>query len=177
MSLIQIGPSNLLIESAVNPLCFEVPSLWSMMPLNFTVDNPSCEIWERIAYYTVCGESEEAFLGPPSEICSLALLSRAVYHQISFENNTHLYARIFRYKFDFLAPARRLSERWRTTKCLAFELIKRCQALKRIKATELNADDLWTAYLMHVFTDNIFIPMLIQILGCQRTTERIARSF
>lgn len=118
------------------------------MPLDFTVDNPSCEIWERIAFYTVTGESEETFLGPPAEICSLVLLCRAVYRQISFQHNTHLYARIFRYKFDFLAPARRLSERWRTTKCLAFELIKRWKALKRIKATELNVEDLWTAYLM-----------------------------
>ena len=147
------------MRTAQSIFCSEAPSLWSIMPLNFTVDNPSCEIWERIAFYTVSGESEEAFLGPPSEICSLTLLSRAVYHQISFENNTRLYARIFRYKFDFLAPARRLSERWRTTKCLAFELIKRCQALKRIKATELNVDDLWTAYLMHVFPNNILVPI------------------
>ena len=93
------------------------------MPLNFTVNNPSCEIWERIVFYTVSGESEEAFLGPPSDVCSLAVLSRAVYEQISFENNTHLYARILRYKFDFFAPARRMFERWRT-KCLALELIK-----------------------------------------------------
>ncbi|KDR78686.1 hypothetical protein GALMADRAFT_244185 [Galerina marginata CBS 339.88] len=130
------------------------------MALRYTPDILTSEVWERIAFYAVA--SEDTFLGPPSMICSLALLSRLVYAQISFKNNPRLYARIFRFKFDASAPARRLSERWRTTKCLASELIKRCRAMKRIKTKDLNVDDVWTAYLMMSENDGKNEAQLIQ---------------
>jgi hypothetical protein len=117
------------------------------MPTQLQVDLP-CEIWERIAFYTVA--SEEAFLGPPSNICSLVLISRSIHQKISYKMNTNLYGRIFRFKFDYVALTRRLSERWRTTGCLASELIKRFEALKRIKSMEFDTGDLWTIYLMCV---------------------------
>lgn len=122
--------------------------IFPTMRIQLQVDNVPYEIWDRIAFYTVA--SDEAFLGPPSNICSLALISRSIHQQISYKTNTNLYARIFRFKFDYAAPTRRLSERWRTTGCLASELIKRFKALKRIKSTEYDTDDLWTIYLMCV---------------------------
>ncbi|KAF9475448.1 hypothetical protein BDN70DRAFT_883714 [Pholiota conissans] len=108
-------------------------------------------IWERIAFYTVA--SAETFLGPPSDICSVVLISRSIYQQVSYKTNTNLFARIFRFKFDYSVLGRRFSERWRTSGCLASELIKRFRALKRIKAMELRIEDLWTAYLMMMEND------------------------
>jgi hypothetical protein len=104
------------------------------------------DIWQRIAFYTIA--SQETFLGPPSDLSSLALVSRDIYLKIYKQNLSDLLARIFRFKFSVAAIARRVSERWRTTRCLASELVKRFQALKRIKAQELNPDDVWTCYLM-----------------------------
>ncbi|KAF8963146.1 hypothetical protein BDZ97DRAFT_1051779 [Flammula alnicola] len=144
-------PIKSLIRQSIH--CLEVPSPTSTMPGTSPVhaDSISYGIWERIAFYAVA--SEETFLGPPSEICSMLLISRSVYHQISYRRNTHLYARIFGFKFDLAAPTRRLSERWRTTACLASELIKRFQALRRIKSRQLHVEDLWTAYLMMLESD------------------------
>ncbi|KAF4613809.1 hypothetical protein D9613_008054 [Agrocybe pediades] len=78
------------------------------------------------------------------------------------KSNSHLYARIFRFKFDTLASTRRLSERWRTTKCLSSELVKRITAMKRIRNMELHLDDAWTAYLMMLENDGKNEAQLIQ---------------
>jgi len=104
------------------------------------------EVWERIAFYTVA--SEDTFLGPPSELCSLVMTSRRMHEKLSWKHNTRLYARIFRLKFDAQAPERRLSERWLTTRCLTIELIDRFEVLHRIKAKQFKLEDLWKAYLM-----------------------------
>jgi hypothetical protein len=117
------------------------------------LDNLGPEILEHIAFYTVSDES--SFLGPPSDLlalCLVTLVSRAINGAISLNNNTHLYALIFRFKFDYAAPVRRLTERWPTTHCLAIELKKRFIALKRIRhKQEYHQDDLWTSYLMLAF--------------------------
>ncbi|KAF8071573.1 hypothetical protein FPV67DRAFT_882445 [Lyophyllum atratum] len=103
--------------------------------------------WERIAFYAVA--SETTFLGPPSALHALSLVSRHVYNAISVQNNSRLYARIFRFKFDYAAPARRLTARWLTSRCLAKELISRFAALRRMRGRrEFRPEDLWTAYLM-----------------------------
>lgn len=109
----------------------------------------SLDDWERIAFHVVA--SENTFLGPPSALCALSLVSRQIHDAISVQGNSRLYARIFRFKFDYAAPERRLTERWLTTRCLAAETIKRFTALKRIRRRqEFNPDDLWTCYLMCV---------------------------
>ncbi|KAF8224160.1 hypothetical protein L208DRAFT_1425867 [Tricholoma matsutake] len=103
--------------------------------------------WERITFYTVASNS--TFLGPPSGLCTLSLVSRHVHDAISINSNSRLFARIFRFKFDYTAPMRRLSERWLTSRCLASELVKRFTALGRIRQrSSLRHDDLWTCYLM-----------------------------
>ncbi|KAF5379763.1 hypothetical protein D9615_005748 [Tricholomella constricta] len=109
--------------------------------------NLSINDWERIAFYAVA--SENTFLGPPTALHALSLVSRHVHMSTSVQNNSRLYARIFRFKFDYAAPARRLSERWLTTRCLAQELIARFSALRRIRGRrEFRPEDLWSAYIM-----------------------------
>ncbi|TFK33451.1 hypothetical protein BDQ12DRAFT_738768 [Crucibulum laeve] len=103
------------------------------------------DIWERIAFYAIA--SDETFLGPPCGITTLCLISRRIHKKISLQENSHLYAKLFLFKFD-PAPEERFSERWTTTRCLTAELIKRMQTLKRLKAKEFEANDLWTCYLM-----------------------------
>jgi hypothetical protein len=118
----------------------------SLSPL----ENLAPEIIGRIAFYVV--SSESSFLGPPSDLCALNLVSHTINDAIAFANNTYLYALIFRFKFDYAAPVRRLTEGWLTTRCLAIELKKRFTALKRIRCKEeYYQDDLWTAYLMLSF--------------------------
>ena len=146
----------------------------------FPAENLSYELWDTIAFYSVA--TDISFLGPPSILCSLTLVSRRLHDYLCIENNSHLYARIFRFKFDTIAPTRRLSERWRTTKCLASELVKRFKALKRIKALELDVDDAWTAYLMCVskylsFFEEGNLCHYFEHLGCPKTMERTRHSY
>ncbi|KAJ7590229.1 hypothetical protein C8J56DRAFT_937145 [Mycena floridula] len=112
----------------------------------------SIDLWESIAYYALTGES--AFFGPPAGLSAICLISRSVYGAIRFDTNSRLYARLFCFKFDYAAPSRRLSHKWRNTRGLAQEFKKRVITLKRIrKREELNVDDLWTCYLMMLEND------------------------
>ncbi|TFK73283.1 hypothetical protein BDN72DRAFT_814820 [Pluteus cervinus] len=105
------------------------------------------DIWERIAFYTVA--SQESFLGPPVSVQRLSLVSRRIKDLLCVENNSRLYARIFRFKFDDVAPARRLTDRWLTTRCLANEAIRRFSAMRKIRASlPVGEEDLWTVHLM-----------------------------
>ncbi|KAF5341371.1 hypothetical protein D9758_012282 [Tetrapyrgos nigripes] len=105
------------------------------------------EVWGRIAFYAVA--SEETFLGPPSAISSLLLTCRWLYQSLNFRSNPGFYARVFRFKFDYDAPLRRLGMEWLTTRCLAVELKKRMEVLKRVRRREeYSSQDLWTCYLM-----------------------------
>lgn len=139
LSGVSIYKSRLLLLSA---------ALTSPGSMNSTLLNQlSLDDWERIAFYAVV--SEDSFLGPPSALCPLSLVSRDIHDAISVQTNSRLYARIFRFKFDYAAPARRLTERWLTTRCLASELIVRFSTLKRIKSKrEFRSADLWTCYIM-----------------------------
>lgn len=105
--------------------------------------------WERIAFYAIA--SEDTFLGPPNALHALLLVSHHIHDMVSLRNNSRLYARIFHFKFDYAAPARRFSKRWLTTRCLATELINRFHTMKRIqRRLEFKVEDLWAAYLMYV---------------------------
>jgi hypothetical protein len=119
----------------------------STAPSPAIVNRLSLNDWERIAFYAVV--SEHTFLGPPSGLCTLSLVSRDIHDAISVKSNSRLYAKLFRFKFDSAAPTRRLSGRWLTSRCLASELIKRFTVLQRIKlGVDFRHDDLWTCYLM-----------------------------
>jgi hypothetical protein len=121
------------------------------LPLSSAFYALTIDEWERIAFYTVA--SKHTFLGPPSSLCTLSLVCRHVHDAVSINKNSRLFAEIFRFKFDYRAPVRRFSERWLTTRCLAIELVKRFTALGRIRQrSSLRHDDLWTCYLMCVFS-------------------------
>lgn len=110
------------------------------------------DIWEHVAYYALSGDDN--FFGPPSGICSLCFISREIYNYLCFDNNSRLYARLFRFKYDFAAVRRRLSPRWTNTRSLALELKKRVCTLERIRQRhQLDTDDLWTCYLMMLEND------------------------
>ncbi|KAF8896693.1 hypothetical protein BD779DRAFT_1497292 [Infundibulicybe gibba] len=140
--------------------------------INRTRARFSLDIWERIAFYLVA--SDGTFHGPPKEICRLSLVSRDVYNAINMQNNTRLYARIFRFKFDTAAIERRFSQRWLTPRCLASELVKRFVALKRIRGhREFQTDDLWTCYLMLSENDGRNESQLFNWAKLQRYLEQM----
>lgn len=105
-------------------------------------------ILDDIAFYLAV----DPFLGPPVNLFSLLLTCRTLYNHSSIANNSALYARIFRYKFDCEAIERRLSSRWTSAPCLARELRSRFIALKHIKhgnpSHRPDREALWKAYLM-----------------------------
>lgn len=115
-----------------------------------TVHSLTADIWECIAFNALVEDC--TFLGPPKGLCTLLSVSRPIYEALSFVNNSRFYARLFCFKFDYSAPLRRFSERWRTTHCLAIEFKKRTTALQRIRRrSDFRTDDLWTCYLMYEF--------------------------
>lgn len=99
----------------------------------------------------------DPFLGPPANLFPLFLTCRALYNRLSIANNSTLYARIFRSKFDCQAIERRLSARWTYAPCLAQELRARFIALKHIRqgnpSLRLDREALWKAYLMLLEND------------------------
>jgi hypothetical protein len=120
------------------------------------------EILQRIAYHL----GTYTFHGPPCHLLPLLCTSSTIYRAVSLKSTTHLYADIFRFKFDDEAPARRLSDRWLTTKCLAHELVNRCLVLKRIRNRHPHSvADLWTAYLMMLESDGRNESQLIDWAG------------
>lgn len=105
-------------------------------------------VLDDIAFYLAV----DPFLGPPVNLFSLLLTCRTLYNHLAIANNSVLYARIFRHKFDCEAIERRLSPRWTSAPCLARELRSRFIALNHIKhgnpSLRLDRDALWKAYLM-----------------------------
>lgn len=110
-------------------------------------------ILDDIAFYLAV----DPFLGPPTNLFSLLLTCRALYNHLSIANNSALYARIFRHKFDCKAIERRLSAGWTSAPCLARELRSRFIALQHIKhgnpSLRLDREALWKAYLMLLEND------------------------
>lgn len=116
------------------------------------------EVLEHIAFFA----ATDGFLGPPAGIVPLLTLNRSMHDALSFQNNPHLYARIFSEKFDDEAPLRRLGVAKLPPTALAEELRRRSVILKRIRAqtdTKSPPDEkhirqvLWTAYLMVLEND------------------------
>jgi hypothetical protein len=124
------------------------------------------EILERIAFHT--GADRNFVPGPPTHLVPLLCTSRTIHDILSFRRNSHLYADLFRVKFDCGAPTRRLGKHWLTTPCLSSELRKRFTALKRIKRKAFgHIDDLWTAYLLLLEGDGRNETHLIEWAGIQ----------
>ena len=104
------------------------------------------EIWERVAYHE--NATEQSFLGPPKDIVNICLVCQSFNRAIGFDANPSLYARIFRFKFDYRAPLRRFGTEWLNARSMAHELKKRFEALKQIRQRECSTQDLWTCFLM-----------------------------
>ncbi|KAJ3835109.1 hypothetical protein EV361DRAFT_886824 [Lentinula raphanica] len=109
------------------------------------------EIWERVAYHA--NATEQSFLGPPKDIVNICLVCQSFNRAIGFDANPSLYARIFRFKFDYRAPLRRFGTEWLNARSMAHELKKRFEALKQIRQRECSTQDLWTCYLMMLEND------------------------
>ena len=126
------------MSSPFEKLVFELPS-----------------VLNDIAFYLAI----DPILGPPTNLFSLLLTSHTVYNHLSIANNTSLYARIFRHKFDSQAIERRLSDRWMFAPYLAHELRDRFIALKHIRrgnpSFRLDREALWKAYLMLLENDGL----------------------
>jgi len=122
-----------------------------------------------------------SFLGPPTDILTFLLLSKTIWKKLSSKNNSHLYARIFTFKFDVSAPVRRLGHVCSLSMNLAEELIRRYRGLRRIKGDlysrsyensgpggNLLKADLWMAYLMFLENDGKNAIQLIQYARVDR---------
>ena len=124
-------------------------------------ENLPGHVWERIAFYSMTGP--EQFLGPPTNLTALALVSRSIYDKVAFKFNPTLYAKIFVAKFDVSAIHRRFSDRWRTARCFAWELQRRSEALVRLKHGRHIPSDLWVCLIMYVESLHIQRVMLTHI--------------
>ncbi|QRV85400.1 mitochondrial 2-oxodicarboxylate carrier [Ceratobasidium sp. AG-Ba] len=120
------------------------------------------EVIEEIAVHAC----RAPFRGPPSALPGLLVLSRGTHAALSAQTNPALHARIFRDKFDTLAPARRFAAAGQplTATHYARELRRRFLALQRIRrvasagqmsvcSEEDERADFWTAYLMFLESD------------------------
>ncbi|KAH7871063.1 hypothetical protein F5879DRAFT_946349 [Lentinula edodes] len=128
-----------------------LPTQPSFMESVSIAETVPMELWERIIYYA--NAREEAFLGPPRDIVNICLVCRFLNSAINFGDNPSLYARLFRFKFDYRAPLRRFGRDWLTARSMALEFKKRIILLKQVRRKECSTQDLWTCYLMILEND------------------------
>jgi hypothetical protein len=105
-----------------------------------TLEALPAEILELIAFYCADNTAASASTSnsvasatPPFALRNLLLTSQRTYSVLSPSHNHRLYARIFRYKFDVDAIARRFGPSAVNGVNLTKELQRRCIILKRIK--------------------------------------------
>ena len=95
--------------------------------------------------------------GPPNHLIALLCTCRAIYDSLSFDVNHHLYARIFRAKFDSRAAVRRFGMQCLLVHNLADQLRVNLTALKRIRGGDIAAEtvesDMWVALIMMLEND------------------------
>jgi hypothetical protein len=106
-----------------------------------------------------------AFLGAsssvfelPNDLPQLLLTNSTIYQALSVHACPHLYANIFRTKFDLSANRRRFPAGL-TNSSLAAEFVHRCRVLRRIRRHEMSGpdlrQDLWTILLMILESDGL----------------------
>ncbi|KAJ7607342.1 hypothetical protein FB45DRAFT_1067902 [Roridomyces roridus] len=98
------------------------------MPLEHT----PLDVLQHIALITVSDT--------PSDLSRLLATSRSLYNSLNIRSNPHLYAAIFKLKYN---PAPSI-----TASALAAELVHRCRALRRVRRLDMSLpglrQDLWT---------------------------------
>lgn len=107
------------------------------------------EVLHIVAFFLVALQP----LGPPKELIPLLLTSRSLY--TALKENGHLYAKIFRFKFDYAAVARR--SYFPRAPDLAEQLVISCELLRAIRRGDVFDIDthshLFTAYLLMLDND------------------------
>ncbi|KAG6889688.1 hypothetical protein C0995_015436 [Termitomyces sp. Mi166 len=91
-----------------------------------TLDAIPQEVLEHVAFFS----ATDTFLGPPSGLIPLLLISRGVYSRL---HNHYFYARIYANKFDVGPIIRRIGPDSTVSIALAAELPRRFRNLKRIR--------------------------------------------
>ncbi|KAG9086100.1 hypothetical protein FS749_003904 [Ceratobasidium sp. UAMH 11750] len=155
------------------------PSTWPSSPvmppepiLSFDVLPP--EVVEHIAL-DACSTP---FLGPPTALPDLLVLNRRTNAALGLQTNPGFLARVFRAKFDSLAPARRFRAAGQplTAVCYALELRRRFVALRRIRhvastnrldacSEEDERADFWMIYLMFIESDGKNFDQMMRWAG------------
>ncbi|KAL4077748.1 hypothetical protein J3A83DRAFT_4087354 [Scleroderma citrinum] len=111
------------------------------------------DVLVHIASFTV----EPAPLTRLGPLLQLLLSSRTLYHLLSIRTCPQLYAHIFRVSFDLQGYHRRTGQHAMTSSCLATELQRRRQVLRRIRLRQMIEQhilaDLWVIYLMLLESD------------------------
>jgi hypothetical protein len=131
------------------------------------------ELLENIALH--CARSP--FYGPPAHIVPLLLTCRKLHDALAFGSDPHLYARIFKVKFDHSAASRRLGPERVNVVAFAEELKRRCIAMKRMRtavqetkhenhqAAEFLTEDLWMSFLMCLESDGKNLAQLLRYVN------------
>ena len=117
-----------------------------------TLETIPPEVLEHIAFSVATIE----IVRPPTDLVSLCCASKTIHGSLSISGNPALYAAIFRRVFDVAAPVRRLGPDHTTAQCLASELRRRYEGMKRIRAgvgsrtsdATNRQHDLWMAIFM-----------------------------
>lgn len=133
------------------------------------------DILDHIALHAV----QSTFLGPPSILCSLLLVSQAFNKNLGYHQNPNLYARIFEFKFDTGAPLRRYGRERLTSTNLSTELRNRCAMMSHMRTAVQTGDvrlwdedvvgrDLWTAYMMCIESDGKNLRQLLEYAGLHK---------
>lgn len=118
-------------------------------------------------------------LGPPVDLIPLLQTCKSIYRSLAWQFDRHLYARIFRAKFDTRAAIRRMGARAGYTSHLAKQLPIYSQCLKRIRKGDIHAStvhkDLWTCFLMMVESDGKNEAQLVEWAGLTTFIDRVVR--
>ena len=142
------------------------------------------EVIEEIAFCVAL----VSFLGPPTSLSAFLRLSKTIYKAVNRNDNPHLYARIFRSKFDIHAVPRRFGNDFALTSEQAHEFVRRCEGLKRIRNNAypryLYGDDgdgglridMWMAYIMFLESDGCNALQLIQYARIDRFALEFVRN-
>ncbi|KAH7886386.1 hypothetical protein F5I97DRAFT_1879916 [Phlebopus sp. FC_14] len=121
------------------------PSIFCRLPL---------EILENLAL-----ELLDDFFTPPSALVPLLLTCKHIHTSLGIRDNCHLYARIFRTRFDETAPLRRLGDYGSSAPGLASQLIAYCYVLKTIRTGDIHAQDVlptfWSCFSMMMENDGM----------------------
>ncbi|RPD55503.1 hypothetical protein L226DRAFT_574533 [Lentinus tigrinus ALCF2SS1-7] len=109
------------------------------------------DVLDHVAFHLATAHN----LGPPAALVPLLSAHSHLYSLLSITRNAHLYARIFRAKFDYHAAQRRFSQHASYSLALARQLVRNCQSLQRIRRGHLCVDDLYRAFALCLENDGM----------------------